>query len=550
MQSRRYSDGDGGHDRFHYSDSDADSDCESNPNANHEGEDDGDQDEDDDDDATPIHPIPALQHAFEESIIEAAEDVQYDTTPTSATHPSAELRRRELLEQYTYDDSWYTRWNQQSTATCHPLTKLVAQIIFGMHLLANHQAKSDAEVVKILQAHVNDIDAFLEKATEDFDLAITDIEERRALLQLPMTHVDVFDIMLEDRTFRTQLVNGNEKIEGIIARSAKAMNASLFDVQEGINATRQLATYLDHIGPDWPRDYDELPAIYTAMRGNQQGWLNCFQDLQIKGNTLGVLLVQLGTTIADMSRLAAAASRRSMVRRHNQRKNVAPLTLRSTSLFLYLGPGTLTDGPNQRSQDSPSTGLITLCTNLSPKSLITSSRQSRPLCPSSVAIIHRLSSAPTSRAGPPRRHCINLLVTLDERPLYYNLGLPTFLPTRKPVSWQTLLNVLAHGTWVHLRQKNSTTLHTHTSQQSTNRPTPLDQTLQLHDVSRSDGIHLLVLAFSQTRSLLHQSRYRVLRVTGPRHQFPSPQLHQRIPLHSCQGIATSHSGESSIESLE
>ena len=449
MESRQYiSDGDGGHDRFHYSDSDADSDCESNPNANDEAEDDGDQDDDDDDDAddaTPTHPIPALQHAFEESIIEAAEDVQYETTPTSATHPSAESRRRELLEQYTYDDSWYTRWGQKPTATCHPLTKLVAQIIFGMHLLASHQAKSDAEVVKILQAHVNDIDAFLEKTTDDFDLAITDIEERRVLLQLPMTHLDVFDIMLEDRSFRTQLVNGNEKIEGIIARSAKAMNASLFDVQEGIDVTRQLATYLDSVGPDWPRDYNELPAIYTAMRGNQQGWLNCFQDLQIKGNTLGVVLVQLGTTVADMSRLAAAASRRSMVRRHNQEKEiVALLTLHSTSLFQYLGPSTLTEAPNRPSQDSPNTCLVTLCTSPSPKSLTIFSRQLKPLCPSSIAIIHRLSSAPTGQAGSPRRHFNNLLMMVDERPLYRNLELPAFLPTRNPVSWQTWSSVLAH----------------------------------------------------------------------------------------------------------
>lgn len=272
--------------------------------------DDDDYDEEEDDIA-PAHPVPALQEAFEESIIEATEDVQYETTPTTSSHPSAESRRKEILEQVTYDDSWNTRWNQKASAKCHPLTKLVAQIIFGMHLLHDHQAKSDAEVVKILQAHVDDIDGFLEKSTDDFDLAIQDIEERLTFLRLPMTHLDVFEIMLEDKTFRTQLVDGNEKIEKIIKRTAKAMNAALSDVQSGINATQELAKYLDKVEPDWPQDYSELPAIFAAMRGNQEGWLACFRDLQLKGNKLGVVLVQLGTTIRDMSRMAAAASRHS-----------------------------------------------------------------------------------------------------------------------------------------------------------------------------------------------------------------------------------------------
>ena len=286
----------------------------------------------DGDDTLPIHPVSALQQAFEESIVEAAEDVQYETTPRSATHPSAESRRKALLAQITYDDSWNTRWKQKPSAQCHPLAKLIAQIIFGMHLLHNHQARSDAEVVKILQAHVDDIDGFLEKTTDDFDLAINDIEERLVFLQLPMTHVDVFNIMLEDWTFRTQLVEGNDKIELIIERTAKAMNAALSDVQQGIDAIQELARYLDKVGHDWPEDYSELPAILTAMRGNQEGWLCCFRELQMSGNRLAVVLVQLGTTIGEMSRLAAAASRRTMVRcsfAYNDIKMLIPVHLGS-----------------------------------------------------------------------------------------------------------------------------------------------------------------------------------------------------------------------------
>ncbi|KAF1352090.1 hypothetical protein BDV97DRAFT_348754 [Delphinella strobiligena] len=280
-----------------------------------------DDDNDDDDQLPPVHPVPDLQQAFEESIIEATEEVRYETMPTSATHPTAASRRQLLLEQDTFDNSWSARWNQRTSARCHPLMKLIAQIIFGMHLLHTHQAKSDAEVVKILQSHVDDIDGFLEKSTDDFNLAIEDTEERLSFLRLPMTHLDVFDIMLDDKPFRTQLVDGNDKIEAIIERTAKAMNASSSDVESGISAIQDLGRYLDRVGPDWPHDYSELAAILAAMRGNQEGWLGCFRDLQMKANQLGVVLVQLGTTIREMNSLAAAASRRSMVQK---RVSVSP----------------------------------------------------------------------------------------------------------------------------------------------------------------------------------------------------------------------------------
>lgn len=305
-------------------------------NHGYEGDEDEEEEDEGDADTPPTHPVPALQQAFEESIIEATEDVQYETVPLSATHPSAELRRQQLLDQDTYDDSWNTRWRQKPSARCHPLTKLIAQIIFGMHLLYNYQAKSDAEVVKILQAHVDDIDGFLEKSTDDIDLAIEDIEERLDFLRLPMTHLDVFDVMLDDKVFRTQLIEGNDKIEKIIERTAKAMNAALSDIAKGIKAVEELAKYLDQVKDDWPEDYTELPAIFAAMRGNQDGWSECLEGLQMKGNKLGVALVQLGTIIREMNKAAASASRRSMVSRSSirfkQRSTDILQVRRSTSI--------------------------------------------------------------------------------------------------------------------------------------------------------------------------------------------------------------------------
>ncbi|PNS21288.1 hypothetical protein CAC42_1067 [Sphaceloma murrayae] len=260
------------------------------------------------DDEAPIHPVPAMQEAFEESIQEAA-DGDEDTSRTG--DPGAEARRRELLDQPTYDASWTTRWKQRPSARCHPIIKLMSQIIFGLHLLYQRQAKSDAEVVKILQVHVDEIDAFLEKTTEDFDLAMKDIDERIAFLKLPMTHVEVFDVMLDDKKFRTQLIQGNDKIEKIIERTAKAMNAALLDIQKAVNTTQQLAEYLDSVRDDWPHDTPDQSAIFVAMKGNEEGWRGCLRDLQGKGHQLGVALVQLGTVVGEMSKLAAAASRRN-----------------------------------------------------------------------------------------------------------------------------------------------------------------------------------------------------------------------------------------------
>ena len=257
----------------------------------------------------PVHPMSSMQGAFEESILESTED---DERPKSSSNADAEARRQKVLEANHYDDSWTTRWKQKAGAQYHPLLKLMAQIVFGMHLLQQQQAKSDMEVVKILQTHVDEVDNFLEKSSEDFDLAIKDIEERIRFLKLPMTHLDVFDVMLDDKKFRTQLLDGNEKIEKIIDRTAKAMNAAMLDVQKGSQATKELGSYLDIAKDTWPNEKQDLAAIFGAMRGNEQGWKKCLKDLQNKGNNLGNNLIQLGTVIGEMSKLAAAASRRNI----------------------------------------------------------------------------------------------------------------------------------------------------------------------------------------------------------------------------------------------
>ncbi|KAK0887961.1 hypothetical protein LTR02_016741, partial [Friedmanniomyces endolithicus] len=205
----------------------------------------------------PVHPMPSLQGAFEESIMESTEE---DESSLSG-QLDAETRRQKLLEARQYDDSWTTRWKQKPGARHHPLLKLMAQIVFGMHLLQQGQAKSDEAVVKILQTHVNEVDTFLERTSEDFDLAIADIEERIRHLKLPMEHLEVFNAMLDDKKFRTQLLNGNDNIEKIIDRTAKAMNAALMDVRKGLQAAHELGKYLDSIKESWPRESNGIAEV-------------------------------------------------------------------------------------------------------------------------------------------------------------------------------------------------------------------------------------------------------------------------------------------------
>jgi hypothetical protein len=256
----------------------------------------------------PVHPVPSMQGAFEESILESTEE---DETVRPASSHDAETRRQQLLEAQQYDERWETRWRQKKGAQYHPLLKLMAQIVFGMHLLQQGQAKSNEEVVKILQTHVNEVDTFLERTAEDFDLAIADIEERIRHLKLPMQHINVFNSMLDDKKFRTQLLEGNDRIERIIDRTAKAKDAALMDVKKGLKATQDLGGYLESLNGHWPTESGGIEDVYDAMRGNEQGWTMYLKNLQVKGHNLGSGLVQLGTVIGEISKLAAAASRRN-----------------------------------------------------------------------------------------------------------------------------------------------------------------------------------------------------------------------------------------------
>ena len=175
----------------------------------------------------PVHPVESMRGAFQESIQEAMDsDQKIRDTLNAATR---RLQLLELGDEEVLSEEYSSRWRQRPNAKFHPLWKLIAQISFGVHLLQQKIAKSDEEVIRILQTHVDDVDGFIEDTNADFDLAVKDIEERHDLLCMPLQHGRVFDRMLKSGTFRGAIMEGNEIIEKIIFRTNRAMTRTLDD---------------------------------------------------------------------------------------------------------------------------------------------------------------------------------------------------------------------------------------------------------------------------------------------------------------------------------
>lgn len=288
----------------------------------------------------PTHPIPSMQAAFAESMLDAFDD--NDDNKNERMAEPAE-RRKLLLEQDDGDATHAGRWKQKPGQRYHELWKLVAQISFGIYLLLNGMARDDDQALNILQKHVDEVDMFLESTVEDFDLAQEDIEARLKNLKLPLENIHIFDGMLEDRAFRNTIVQGNETIEHIITRTASAMNDSLRSVQQGMEATREFKKYMSEMENDkeWQEDrptekmklFEKLK-LFDAMNGNADGWYKAFVMLQTKGNHLGVSLVQLGTIVAEIDKRAAEISRKSRVSVSSDNEPLETLTSKQFSLAM------------------------------------------------------------------------------------------------------------------------------------------------------------------------------------------------------------------------
>src|SRR4051794_17306265 len=117
---------------------------------------------------------------------------------------------------------------------------------------------------------------------------------RRKCLKVPMEHVREFDRLLDDRTYRAQLLDGNVTIERTINRMSELLNDYLIDISTLREANNELDIYLLNIGDAWA-DNDDAGRIYSAMCGNTAGWAQFLQSLVAKAEKLGVVLVQVSS---------------------------------------------------------------------------------------------------------------------------------------------------------------------------------------------------------------------------------------------------------------
>ncbi|KAL1866948.1 hypothetical protein Plec18167_008880 [Paecilomyces lecythidis] len=249
----------------------------------------------------PEHPVAQLQGPFEESIIDSNDPAG----ELYVVQVDALSRRIEILMSKQYERLCGRKY--------HPLWKIVAQMSFGMHLLANGLAKSESEVMKILQGHVDEMDGFLERTTDDLILAEADIRERLNYLKIPLETGRVFDELLEDRNFRYSVMDDTERIEHINHRSAAAMSDALKDIQKGQEAISALWHYLKKLGKEWTPRPGTFDAVYAAMVGNVEGWHGAFMDLRKHGKGLALVIVQLGAVVTEIQSRAAAASRKEVM---------------------------------------------------------------------------------------------------------------------------------------------------------------------------------------------------------------------------------------------
>jgi hypothetical protein len=261
----------------------------------------------------PVHPIPSMQNAFAESLLEVTDGTPADKPKLREV--DAKARREALIHQDKDAEPLALRWRYRPGQTQHELWKLMAQISFGVYLLLNGMANSNAQVVSILQGHIDEVDEFLEVAMEDFKHAATDLQERIEHLRLPTENIEVFETMLEDRNFRAEIVEGNEMIEHVLARTTVFLKQYEEDVQEGLQATKEFAVYLaEQSNNSWRVDAEQAAEIYAAMKGNTDGWFNAFRELQTRGKALNALVTRLTAMVASMEKKAGEVSRRTWVR--------------------------------------------------------------------------------------------------------------------------------------------------------------------------------------------------------------------------------------------
>lgn len=233
----------------------------------------------------PIHPVPSMQAAFEESMFENKLLVKTN------------LRYEDYSPQH------------------HRLEKVVAQVAFGMYLLHQQLAISESEVVRIMQRHVNEMDDFLSDTTELFRGYMGDIKARTKHLRLPIDSgreiAKTFDEMLMDGDYRRQLLEGNERVDHIVQKTQRGVRKTLKGVGVGLRVVDDLGRYLGTLKYGWKSR--NLQRVFYAMVQNVEQWYRCLVGLHAKGAALGDSLHELKEVMRRVEKRALRASQKASV---------------------------------------------------------------------------------------------------------------------------------------------------------------------------------------------------------------------------------------------
>lgn len=263
----------------------------------------------------PSHPIASMQLAFAESLDEVTKG---GPEKPRLKGLDARARRERLLDQDKDDQPFDARWRYRPGQTQHEVLKLISQITFGVYLLLNGMANDTSQVISILQGHIDEVDEFLEVALEDLAQACTDLDDRISYLKLPMSNVKVFEEMLEDRNYRAEILEGNEKIDQVLGRMNIVMKQWEDDVEAGLQGAAAFNEWLNSVrNGSWRQAQPELVDIFDAMKGNAEGWLNAFDEMESKTRHTDALVAALMNIVAEMEQKVGEASRKTWVSNHD-----------------------------------------------------------------------------------------------------------------------------------------------------------------------------------------------------------------------------------------
>ncbi|EFQ98906.1 hypothetical protein MGYG_01920 [Nannizzia gypsea CBS 118893] len=244
----------------------------------------------------PTHPIAHLQGPFEESILESI----HGFNQRVLSPPDAVTRRKQLLQNPKYQRSCSGKWQQRAGERYHPLWKIMAQVSFGIHLLATGSARSELESVQILRVHVAEIDGFVRRTMEDYQLAHEDLTARFDLLAVPLANLDVLDSMLGDESFKLFLIDCIGKINHVVRRSEIALQDSLKDLRKAAIAVRTVKDYLNIIPQHQHTWSPSFGGVYADMFQRVGLWLTSLSNLQAQGVRLVEFLVNLSSSISRL----------------------------------------------------------------------------------------------------------------------------------------------------------------------------------------------------------------------------------------------------------